>query len=91
MGKIVTLDLTDAQLATLAAAIGTCSLMCLSAHLPPHKLLARKLKALEEAIIDLAKLGGGVLPENVVNAGGYGWVAAVDKIAEIMERANENM
>ena len=85
MSQTVTMDLSDSQLATPAATIATCSLMCLTAPLPPHKLLARKIQAANDAIVDLAKLGGKHLPEHVVQAGGHGWVAAMEKIAEKMK------
>lgn len=47
------ITLTDAQCLTVAGALGTTLLMLYERLNPPHKKVARKIKAVEVAILDL--------------------------------------
>lgn len=78
------IEIDNRQLATLAGTIGLCTLIGLERHLPQHAMLSRKIKALENAIIDLAKLGGKELDQRMTNAGVEAWGAAVQKLAEVL-------
>lgn len=47
------LQFSDAQCITAAGALGMTLLMVFERNLPPHKKVARKIKAVESAILDL--------------------------------------
>lgn len=51
--QIDILNFTDEQFVTVAGALGMTLLMVAERHFPPHKLIARKVKAVNEAIISL--------------------------------------
>ena len=78
------IEIDNGQLATLAGTIGLCTLMGLERHLPPHALLSRKIRAAENAIVEVAKLGGKELDQRMTDAGTEAWGAAVQRLAEVL-------
>lgn len=83
---IIKVEMTNKQVLTLAATIGTCCLVGLEHHLPKHAALARKVQALEKAIAGLAQLAGADLDEDMVDIGTNAWSAAMKYVGK---RLNE--
>ena len=53
-----TQSLTDKQAITIAGTLGITLLMNYQRLMPPHKLVARKVKAVEDAVVDLFRSTG---------------------------------
>lgn len=77
-------DLDDRELTTLAATIGMCILIGLERHIPKHKAVGRKIRVVEDAINDLARLNGCRLSPELSAAGVEAWGAAMEKLQEIL-------
>ena len=60
-------EFDTAECITWAVSIGITQLMILERQLPSHARNARKIKALTEAILDLAKGHGKPLPDEMVD------------------------
>lgn len=73
--------ISQKQLVTLAATIGTCCLMGIEKTQPAHSVTARKVKATHEAIAALAKLTSEPLTEEMMAVGVGAWNAAMDYVA----------
>ena len=58
-------EYTDAQCVTLAGALGVVLLTTFERNMPAHKLVARKIKAVEDAILDLYRSSGAELDEPI--------------------------
>jgi len=78
------MELDNGQVATLAGTIGMCTLISLERHLPEHAMLSRRIKAIETAIVECAKLGGKTIDRRMTDAGVVAWGAAVQKLAEVL-------
>ncbi len=81
----VDIELTDNQVLTLAGTIGTCMLIGLEQHLPPHKALARKIQAVEKAIAGLYGLIGEPVDGPMIDIGARCWGAAMKELAKELE------
>lgn len=62
---VTTVTFTDEQCITAAGALGVVLMMVFERIIPPHKLVARKIKAVEAAILDLYRGTGQALDEDV--------------------------
>ena len=58
--------LTDKQAITIAGTLGITLLMNFEKHIPPHKRVARKIKAVETALIDLFTQTGEPVNEAIL-------------------------
>lgn len=58
-------EFDNAELITLGVSLGVMMLMILEKQIPPHARNARKIKALENAILDLAKGHGAPITEEM--------------------------
>ena len=58
--------LTDEQAVTIAGVLGISLLMNYRRLMPPHKLIARKVKAVEDAVVDLFRSSGHPVNEALV-------------------------
>lgn len=58
-----TIELTDAQALTAAGALGVTLLGLFERFIPPHKRIARKIKAVENAVLDLFQGTGHPIDE----------------------------
>ncbi len=88
---IVEFELTDKELVTIGATLGTCILMGLERHIKPHKLLARRLRAVQDSLQNLAQLAGCRLEKELVDAGIIAWGAAVETLAEELAAREKTM
>lgn len=88
---IVSFELTDKELVTIGATLGTCILMGLERHIKPHKLLARRLRAVEDSLQNLAQLAGCKLDRELVDAGITAWGAAVETLATELAAREKKM
>lgn len=52
------LEFSDLQCVTLAGALGVTLLNTFERNMPPHRIIARKVKAVEKAILDLYQSTG---------------------------------
>jgi len=87
---IVEFELTDKELATIGATLGTCILMGLERHIKPHRVVARRIRAVEDSLQNLAQLAGCKLDRVLVDAGIVAWGAAVEKLAEELHARGED-
>ena len=55
------LEFTDEQCVTLAGALGVTLLATFERNMPPHKLVARRVRAVERAILELYQGTGATL------------------------------
>lgn len=76
----IELELTDAELCSLVAGLGICCLHAFEAHLPEHKMISRKVRALEVAIGDTAALRRDDLSEKHLDAITHAWGAALERL-----------
>lgn len=65
------------QMVTLLTALSISMLMSVYDQLPPHKALSVKVRKVEEAIRDLAKLNCGPLDPELVDVGVMAWNGAI--------------
>lgn len=84
------LTLSDAQLATIAATLGTCILIGLERHMPPHDFVARHIRKVETSIQDLAKITGVQLDQRIRDAATRAWGAAMKTLEEELYAKTEN-
>ncbi len=84
------LTLTNAQLATIAATLGTCVLMGLERHMPPHAAVARRIKKVEGSIQDLAAITGVKLEQHMLDAATKAWGAAMKTLEEELYAKKED-
>ena len=82
-------ELTGEQIISLGVAASVTAMAILHRYLKPHQLVARKLKACEQAIFDLAQGAGGKVDGQVVDQ----WIATWNEVTLQMqaneERSNE--
>ena len=76
------LTLTQNQLVTLAASIGICTILGLEKTAPAHSLFARKVKKVEDAIADLAKINKQDLSPEMCELGVAAWDKAMEYVAK---------
>jgi hypothetical protein len=58
---------TDAQCLTAAGTLGTVLLMLFERHIPPHKVVARKINAVQQAVMDLYKGTGEPIHDDIAD------------------------
>lgn len=84
------ITLTDAQCLTAAGALGTTLLMMYERLNPPHKKVARKIKAVEVAILDLYQGTGEPLDRDIAEIMCAAWDKAMMLVsAERGERGED--
>lgn len=74
--------LTDKQCISAAGALGVTLLALFERHFPPHKRVARKIKAVEEAIIDLYTGNGEALDDEIATHFCIAWDETMRRMAE---------
>lgn len=74
-------DLTDGQALTAAGALGVTLLCLFERFIPPHKRIARKIRAVTNAILDLYSGNGHPIDQDVQEWVCKSWELAM-KIAE---------
>ena len=79
---IISIELSDNQVLTLASTIAVCCLIGLEQHLPAHKALSRNIRDVETAIGKLAKLAQGKLDDKLVEIDTQAWGKAMEYISE---------
>lgn len=62
---VTVVELTDSQCITAAGALGVTLLILFERHFPPHKRVARKIKAVEAAVLDLFAGTGEAIDEEI--------------------------
>lgn len=65
--EIDDIDLTEAQILSMVGSLGVTVIAQYENMIPPHKLNARKIKAVKEKILDLFQGTGQKLDEAMVN------------------------
>jgi hypothetical protein len=78
-------EFDTAEMITWAVSIGMTQLMILRKNLPAHARNARKIKAVEEAIFDLAKGHGAPLDDEMVDYVIACWNATMRRIQSGLE------
>lgn len=76
------LELTDAQCLSAAGALGVTLLMIFERHVPPHKRIAKKIKKVEEALLDLFHGCGEKLDEEIADYFCETWDKTMRKMAK---------
>lgn len=74
-------NLTDKQALTAAGSLGVVLLSLFQRHIPPHKVVARKIVAVEAAILDLYKGTGQEIDDEVADAICRAWDKAMQLIS----------
>lgn len=74
-------NLTNEQALTAAGALGVTLMALIEKHVPPHKLVARKIKAVEDAILNLYKGTGQEIDDEVADAMCRAWDKAMQLIS----------
>ena len=74
-------NLDEQQSLTAAGSLGVILLMLFERHVPPHKRVARKIKAVETAILDLYKGTGKEIDNEVADAVCRAWDKAMKLIS----------
>lgn len=64
---VTVVELTDSQCVTAAGALGVTLLILFERHFPPHKRVARKIKAVETAVLDLFAGTGEEIDEEIAD------------------------
>ena len=82
----IELEFTDEQCLTLAGSLGAVLLMTFERNIKPHKLVARKIKALENAVLDVFKGTGGKVDPEIMELAFRVW----DKTMKQMSAGVEN-
>lgn len=80
----IEMELTNAEVCSMVAALGICCLYGFEAHLPDHSAISRKVRALEVAIGDVAALNRDSLSEKHMDAVQQAWGAALVKLQEVL-------
>ena len=70
-------DLTDAQLVTLAATVAVSALMQIEKLMQPHKHKDRRVQCVEYAILELAKLGGEPVSQEITDYWAKTWAVTL--------------
>lgn len=70
-------EIEQSQVVTLLYTLSISMLMSVREQLPPHAAMARKVKAVEEAIVSLSKLNAEPMDEDLVTVGVEAWNAAI--------------
>ena len=76
----VDMELTNAEVCSLVAALGICCLHGFENHLPEHSAISRRVRALEVAIGDVAGLNYHELSKTHLDAATHAWGAAVQRL-----------
>lgn len=77
----IELEFTDAQCLTLAGSLGAVLLMTFERNIPPHKLVARKVKKLEEAILDVFNNTGDKVDPKIMELAFRVWDKTMKQMA----------
>lgn len=80
-GPVMYYNLNEKQALTAAGSLGVVLLSLFERHVPPHKLVARKIVAVEKAILDLYKGTGQEIDDEVADAICRAWDKAMNLIA----------
>lgn len=80
-GPVDYYNLNEKQALTAAGSLGVVLLTLFERHVPPHKLVARKIAAVEKAILDLYKGTGQEIDDEVADAICRAWDKAMNLIA----------
>lgn len=80
-GPVTHYNLNERQALTAAGSLGVILLSLFERHVPPHKLVARKITAVEKAILDLYKGTGQEIDDEVADAICRAWDKAMNLIA----------
>jgi len=79
-------DLTDDQMLTVAGSLGVTLLILFERHIPPHKRNARKIKAVQDAVLSLYQDSGAALDPEIAD-----WVCKCwDKTMHLVEFGGES-
>lgn len=84
----VHIEMDNKQILTLAATIGTCVLIGLEQHLPPHAALARKIRSVESSLQGLGALTGTLLDDKMIDIGTNAWGKAMEYVAKHIKEAD---
>lgn len=71
------IEMTNEELITLAATVGTCVLVGLEQHMPAHSALSVRIKKLEDAIAGVAGLNAKKLQPEMLEIGTRAWGKAM--------------
>lgn len=71
-------EIPSDQMMTLLATLTLSMLMSVEDQLPPHARAAREIRNVETSVLNLARLVGKPLDEDLVNAGVAGWNSALE-------------
>lgn len=80
------LEIPQAEMVTLLATLVTAMLINIEEQLPSHSRYGRQVRKTEGALIDLAKLVGKPLSDELVNIGVNAWNAAIKQIQDDLGR-----
>lgn len=75
-------NMDDEEALTAAGALGITLLMIFQKHIPPKKLVARKIQAVEDAITDLYRSTGKPIHPDIADAMFRAWNKAMALISE---------
>ena len=75
------LEFTEAQCLTAAGALGAVLLAVFERNIPPHKKVARKIKAVEAAILDLFQGTGAEIDDEVAELMIETWDRVMKEVA----------
>jgi len=78
---VTTITFTESEALTAAGALGTMLLMVFERNIPPHKRIARKIKAVEEAVLDLYNRTGAVIHEDIAELMARTWDRVMKEIS----------
>lgn len=78
----IDMELTNAEVCSMVAALGICCLHGFEDHLPEHSVISRKTRALETAIGDVARLNKDALTQKHLEAVTHAWGAAVERLGQ---------
>jgi hypothetical protein len=67
------IEFTEGQCLTAAGALGTMLLMVFERNIPPHKRVARKINAVQSAILDLFKGTGEPIHDDIAELMAKTW------------------
>ena len=81
----IELEFTDAQCLTLAGSLGAVLLMTFERNIKPHKLVARKVKKLEEAILDVFNNTGDKVDPEIMELAFRVWDKTMKQMAAGVE------
>ena len=75
-------EIEQAEMVTLLSTLTLSMLMSIEDQLPPHKTLARKIRDVETAIQELARLNYAPLSDDLINVGTQAWNGAIRAMQE---------